>query len=234
MIGNSLSAELSDALGIKNCASAIFHLGVGLFLFFWIRKNGLMERYGLCKAKLPAHRFLWYIPLIVLASRNLWNGIAINFPVVDTIFSVCNMMGIGFLEELLFRGFLFQAVSRNGVKRGIVISSVSFGLGHIVNLVNGHGMELSENIWQITFAITFGFLCAIIFYQGKTLWPCILTHAVFNVTSVFSKATKATDPLQILQNAIVFLLAAGYAWILARTFPERGAESGGGHLSKPQ
>lgn len=220
MIGNSQGAELSNMLGIKDCATAVINLGLGLFLFFWIRKNGLMERYGLCKTKLPASRFLWYIPLIILASRNLWNGVAVNLPTVDTVFRVFNMIGVGYIEELLFRGFLFQAVSRNSAKKGIVISSVSFGLGHIVNLINGREMELAENLWQIIFALAFGFLCVTIFYRGGTLWPCILTHAFFNVTSVFSKETGATDPVQILQNAVILLLMIGYIWVLSRMLPE--------------
>lgn len=220
MAGNALSAELSGVLRIKSCVAAIFHLGMGLFLFFWIRKNGLMKRYGLCKTKLPAGRFLWYIPLVILASRNLWNGVAMTLPIADMTFSVCNMIGAGFLEELLFRGFLFQAISRHSVERGIVISSVSFGLGHVVNLINGRGMGFVENLWQIIFAIAFGFLCAIIFYRGGTLWPCILTHAVFNGTSVFSKEAGTTDSVQIFQNAVILLLVIGYIWVLTKMMPK--------------
>lgn len=225
MIGNSLSAGLFDAPHVKSCAVAVFHLGASLFLFFWIRKNGLMERYGLCKMKLPAGRFLWYIPLVILASRNLWNGVTAPASAVDTVFIVCSMIGAGFLEELLFRGFLFRAVSRVGVRRGIVISSVSFGLGHIANLFNRHEMRLAENIWQIIFATAFGFLCAILFYRGETLWPCIVTHAVFNATGVFAKKVEVTDSAQIHQNMAILLLVIGYAWFLSGTLPESSMDS---------
>lgn len=218
--GNSLSAALSGALGIKNCAAAVFHLGASLFLLHWLRKNSLMKRYGLCKTGLPAGRFLWYVPLAILASKNLWNGVAAPISVVDAAFSVCSMTGVGFLEELLFRGFLFRAVSRSGVKRAIVISSVSFGLGHIFNLTNGGGLGLAETIWQIIFATVFGFLCVTLFYRGKTLWPCILTHAAFNITGVFAKEAGIMDLTRIPQEAAALVLAAGYAWILTRTLPE--------------
>lgn len=214
--GNSLSAEFSNMLGIKNCTTAVFNLGVSVFLLFWIKKNGLMKRYGLCKAELPASRFLWYIPLIILVSRNLWNGVTAILPIADTFFSICNMLGVGFLEELVFRSFLFRAVSRNSVNKGIVISSISFGLGHSVNLINGRGMELAENLWQIIFAMAFGFLCVIIFCLGKSLWPCILTHVIFNVTSIFSKEAEVVGSVQTLQNAATLLLVIGYIWVLTR------------------
>lgn len=230
--GNSLAAELSGALGIKHCAAAVFHLGMSLFLLFWIRKNGLMVWYGLCKTEAPAAKFLWYIPLVILVSRNLWNGVAAAHPFADAFFSVCSMIGAGFLEELLFRGFLFRAVSRNGVKRGAVISSVSFGLIHIFNLSNGSGSEFAENIWQVVFATAFGFLCVTIFYRGKTLWPCILTHAAFNAASVFVKEPEIPGPVQILQNAAALALVAGYTWILTRTLPKGDADPNFEHPPK--
>lgn len=220
VVGNSLSNEISNTLGIKNCVTAVFNLGVSLFLLSWINKNGLMDRYGLCKTKLPASKFLWYIPLIILPSRNLWNGVAVTLPAVDVIFSICNMIGVGCLEELLFRGFLFQAISRNSVENGIVISSISFGLGHIANRVNSCGMVIVESIWQIIFATAFGFLCAIIFQRGKSLWPCILTHAIFNVTSVFSNEAGAAGSVRFFQNVGIFLLVIWYTWVLMRILPE--------------
>lgn len=220
MIGNSLGGVISNAIGIKNCATVIFNIGMSLFLFFWIKQNGLLERYGLQKPELPVSRFLWYIPLIILASRNLWNGVAVNFPIIDTIFSVCNMIGVGFLEEILFRGFLFRAISRNNAKIGIVFSSVSFGLVHLVNLTNSRGMEFAENMRQIIFAVTFGVLFVIIFYQGKTLWPCILTHTIINITSIFAKEMEPTDPIQIFQDTFFFSLLVGYTYIMTKVLPE--------------
>ena len=225
LLGNSLGAELSGALGIKNCVTAVFHLGMGLFLFFWIRKNGLAERYGLCGPESPAGGFLGYIPLVILSSVNLWNGVTVNLPVMDTVFSVCAMIGAGFLEELLFRGFLFRAVSRSGVKRGAVISGVSFGLGHSLNLFSGRGMGVAQIVWQIIFAAAFGFLCAIIFYRKKTLWPCILTHAAFNAAGVFAREADAAGPMRIFQHTAALVLVIGYAWLLAKTLPENSAKA---------
>ena len=222
MMGNALAAGFSGVLGIKSFAAAAVHLGMGLLLFFWIKANGLMGRYGLCKPGLPAGRLLWYIPLVVLSSVNLWNGVATSLSIMDTVFSVCSMIGAGFLEEILFRGFLFRAASRGGVKRGAVISSVSFGLAHLVNLFNGGGTRLAETLWQIIFATAFGFLCAILFCRGKTLWPCILTHAAFNAAGALAREADAADPIRIFQNTAALVLVIGYAWILTKTLPEGG------------
>ena len=51
------------------------------------------------------------------------------------------MLCVGFAEEVIFRGFLFRAMEKDNVKTAIIGSSVTFGLGHVLNLVNGSGMR---------------------------------------------------------------------------------------------
>ena len=76
---------------------------------------------------------------------------------------------VGFLEEVIFRGLLLMSIARKNVKSAIIISSVTFGVGHIINLFNGSGMDLVTNLCQIVFAIAVGFLLVTIFYRGGSL-----------------------------------------------------------------
>ena len=78
-------------------------------LFTFLRKNGLQKRYGLCKSSVPARRFLFYVPLVILASGNLWNGAAVNYAPAETVCRIVCMLCVGFLEEVIFRGLLFAA-----------------------------------------------------------------------------------------------------------------------------
>lgn len=97
------------------------------------------------------------------------------------------MLCVGFLEEMIFRGLLFAAIAKDNVKSAIVISSVTFGIGHIINLFNGSGMELVNNLCQIVFAIAVGFLLVTIFYRGGSLLPCILVHSAINTLGTFGQ-----------------------------------------------
>ena len=47
VIGTSLGEYISEATGTFKVASAIFHVAFGIFFFSWIKRNGLMEKYGL-------------------------------------------------------------------------------------------------------------------------------------------------------------------------------------------
>ena len=64
------------------------------------------------------------------------------------------MINIGFLEEIIFRGFLFKMLEKDNVKTAIIVSSITFGMGHIVNLLNG--ADLVPTLLQVCYALAIG------------------------------------------------------------------------------
>ena len=217
----SLANPLNKAMGIDYAASAGFCVLQAAVLFAFIRKNNLMKKYGLCKSPVPAGRFLYYVPLIVLASGNLWNGAAINYPLPETVCRIVCMLCVGFLEEVIFRGFLFTAIAKDNVKSAVITSSVTFGIGHIINLFNGSGMDLVSNLFQICFAIAVGFLLVTIFHRGGSLIPCIIVHSAINTLSTFANETDSTMEMQLRHIIVLILITAAYTLILTRTLPKK-------------
>lgn len=216
----SLANPLNKIIGIEYSASAAFCVLQAIALFVFIRKNNLQKRYGLCKSPIPARRFLYYVPLVILASGNLWNGVALNYPASATVCRIVCMLCVGFLEEVIFRGLLFVAIAKNSVKSAVVISSVTFGVGHIINLFNGSGMDLVNNLCQIVFAIAVGFLLVTIFYRGGSLLPCIIVHSAINTLGTFSNDTDLTVEKHLLHLAILIVITVAYTLILTRTLPK--------------
>ena len=218
---NSLANPISDAVGIDSSAAFVLNGAMTVFMFSWIRQRELLPYFGFCKPQLPPSRFLWYIPLLIFVSRNLWGGFTCNLPAVDTIFYILNMFCVGFLEEVIFRGFLFKALAKDGTKSAIIISSITFGIGHILNLFNGSGMELVENLCQIVGAIACGFLFVIIFHRGGTLIPCIVAHSVNNAISVFGNEASLSVQMRIGMTATIIVIVVAYACILTKTLPAK-------------
>ena len=217
----SLANPLNKVIGIEYAASAAFCILQTVVLFNFIRKNNLQKRYGLCKSPVPARRFLFYLPLLVLASGNLWNGVAINYTPVETACRVVCTLCVGFLEEAIFRGLLFEAIAKDNIKSAIVISSVTFGVGHIINLFNGSGMDLVNNLCQIVFAIAVGFLLVTIFYRGGSLLPCILVHSAINTLGTFANNAGLTTETRLRHIAALIAVTAVYTLILTKTLPHK-------------
>ena len=216
----SLANPLNKAIGVAYAASAAFCVLQTVVLFAFICKNNLRKRYGLCKTPVPACRFLYYVPLLILASGNLWNGVALNYPPVETVCRIVCMLCVGFLEEVIFRGFLFKAIAKGNIKSAVIISSVTFGIGHIINLFNGSGMDLVDNLCQIVFAIAVGFLLVTVFYRGGSLLPCILVHSAINTLGTFANDANLTTEMHLLHLAALIVITVAYTLILTRTLPK--------------
>lgn len=220
----SLANPLNNAIGIGYAASAAFCILQTVVLFTFIRKNDLQQRYGLCRPSVPAGRFLYYMPLLILASGNLWNGVAVNYAPAETACRIVCMLCVGFLEEVIFRGLLFTAIAKNNIRSAVVISSVTFGIGHLINLFNGSGMDLVSNLCQIVFAIAVGFLLVTIFDRGGSLLPCIIVHAAINTLGTFANDADLTTEMHLLHLAVLIAITVAYTLILTRTLPKKQRE----------
>lgn len=218
-VGNSVAMSISDLIGVENSAGLLVNAVLSLVLFRWMKARGFLERYGLCRSSIPASRFLWYIPLVLFVSHSLWLGVSVDFSAVSAACSVVAMLLVGFLEEVIFRGLLFKALLKDGVKLAVVVSSVTFGFGHILNLFNGSGMSLVSNACQVAGAIACGFMFVVIFYRGGSLIPCIAAHGLNNAANVFANQAAMTPEVQIMLSGAVVLIAVAYSLVLLRTLP---------------
>lgn len=217
----STGDNISENIGILKIATLPILIILSIILFLFVKNNGLAKKYGLCKSEIPASKMLFYIPLIIIMTTNLWYGVTINFSPLENVLYILSMLCVGFLEEMIFRGFLFNALVRDGVKSAIIISSVSFGIGHIVNLVNGSGAGLLPTMLQVVYAIAIGFAFVMIYYKTKSLLPCILTHSILNSLSVFANEEVITPQKQIISSILIALIAAGYALYIASAVKEK-------------
>ena len=211
-LGDNISAEL----GLINVATLPIALVLSFVLYLFMKRNNLLETYGLCKSKVPASKMLFYIPVLVMLTANLWYGIGIYVSPVEAICYVLTMFCVGFLEEVIFRGLLFNAMRKDGVKSAILVSSLTFGMGHIINLFNGSGTELLPNLLQVVYATAAGFMFVMIYYKTESLIVCIVAHGVFNALSVFVNEVAVTDTMHILSCVFLIAVCGGYGAYLAK------------------
>lgn len=213
VVALSTADSVSESLGVYKSVTALLCILLSAILVIWIKKNDLTEKFGLCAFRGNLKNYLFFLPLVIMVSSRLWGGIAVALPPLECALYVVSMLGVGFLEEMIFRGFLFKAICKNSVKRAIIISSVTFGIGHIVNLLNGNATL--DTVVQIIFAIVVGFCFTIIFYKGKSLLPCIITHGINNALGAFGAEGSQTLTL-ITATVLCVILAAYTLWIIKK------------------
>lgn len=221
----SLAAPLSQAIGIEASGEMILGAGLCEVLIAFIFRHKLALHLGLCRPRKPARAFLYYLPLLILASSNLWNGVKINLPFADGLCYVLFMLSAAMIEEILFRGFLFQALAQRNRSAAVIITSLIFGLGHLVNLFNGSGMELLLNLLQIMSAVAFGFLFVFLYIQSGSLIPSIACHALLNMLSVFGREDGLTAEKRLLFNLIKLAVIILYIVLIQRLNPQPKPEA---------
>ena len=184
VVGTSIAESIAQTIGIVKLPSMIFHLGFTGVLLAWLKKNDLFEKYGIVKPEYKLSKVWFFIPLMLVGLSSIFFGVKLNYSVPETVFYILSMLCVGFLEEIIFRGFLFVGMAKKSVKSAIIVSSITFGIGHIVNLLNGQ--DLLETLLQIVFAIVVGFTLVTLLYKGKSLIPCIIFHGINNACSAIS------------------------------------------------
>ena len=207
----SIADVISEALGIIKSVTVPVGMLLSVVIYLWLRKNRLCERYGLCK---PSDmRLIDFLFLLFVVSANLWNGISLNYVAEETALYIGSMLFVGFLEEVIFRGFLFKALSVESERVAIIVSSVTFGVGHIVNLLNG--AELISTAIQICHATVIGYIITHIFIRTRSLWLCIAAHSLINSLDVFSAGDLSAVQL-IIFTVVLIGVAVFYTYIYRR------------------
>lgn len=195
--------------------SPIMMLGliiISALMLAFVKLNHLEEKCGLANWVKDPKAMLYLIPLWIVTTGNLWSGIELEYSGAGLIFAILSMALVGFAEEMIFRGFLFKALLReSGVKPAIIISSVTFGIGHIVNLFTGHASI--ETFAQIGYAVAFGFIMVFVFYKGGSLLPCIIAHSLVDVFSVIGEVGAVAE---WAYYAVIIITAIVYCIYLSR------------------
>ena len=211
----SVGDALSALLGLQKSVTLAIGILMSCVLLSFLKKNALFEAYGLCRSKASLASMLYYIPILVMLTTNLWYGVTLHYGVVETLLYILSMFCVGFLEEVIFRGLLFEAMKKDSLKAAVIVSAVTFGIGHIVNLVNGSGAELLPNLLQVIYATAAGFMFVMMYCKEKSLLSCIVAHGVFNALSVFANEGNATPQMRILSCVLLTVIMGSYATYLA-------------------
>ena len=184
---------------------AVIAAGITAF----VKINHLEEKYGLVGFPKNIKKYLYFIPMWVLVTGNLWGGFALHYQGVAQVFAVLSMLLIGYIEEMLFRGFLFKAlIPKDGIKISVVISAVTFGIGHIVNLFAGQANL--ETVIQIFFAVAWGFIFTMVFYKGGSLIPCIIAHGLVDAFSMFARESITVEWIYMGATIVIAIVYCIY------------------------
>lgn len=96
-------------------------------------------------------------------------------------FVIAGVVVAPIMEELFFRGCLFRAIrDRKGFLLGAIVSSVVFGMFHILSAAIRDLLLLQTGLALV------GFGFAVVYERRGKLAACVAAHATFNLLAVLS------------------------------------------------
>ena len=97
-----LNSFCLNTFGIDDFRSVVINTLFSFGLLMLISKLDKEEYYGLVGVK-DLKKYLYFLPLVLILTVNLWNGININGSWKSIVFYILNMLNVGFIEEIIFR-----------------------------------------------------------------------------------------------------------------------------------
>ena len=182
-------------------------ISTGLLLF--ISANRLQGELGFDRWIQNGRKILWLLPLWILSTGNLWSGLGLRYAGVNAVMATLSFLLVGFVEETIFRGFLFNGMRRTGsLTAAVIVSAVTFGMGHLVNLLAGQATL--DTLLQMIFAVAWGFLLTYAYLKGGSLLACILIHGVIDAASVFSRDNVVGDTVFMVATILTAIIYCLY------------------------
>jgi membrane protease YdiL (CAAX protease family) len=195
---------VGERLGFPGMTSLVL-VALSVVLLVYLRAGRRLAFYGIRRVEpgtMPLT--LFYVPLFAIAFVQYGKGFATGLDGQTVVFAILLVTAVGFIEELLFRGFLLQALrTRGGLTRAIIISGVTFGIGHIVNLLRGY--SLTDQALQLVGAILIGIALAYCMVLTGSILPGVVFHALFNLSGTLTAHSLLGDTITIGVIALVMI-----------------------------
>ena len=215
-----LVAPLRGSYGDGSLQMLLGLVVISAVLLAVIRLLGIEKELGMTRWLRNGKALLWLLPMWVLSTGNLWGGVGLRYDGITTVMAVLSFLLVGVVEEIVFRGFLFNGMRKTGrLTVAIVVSAITFGMGHIVNLLTGHAT--AETLVQMIFAVAWGFLFTFAYLKGGSLLPCIAIHGLIDAFSVFARDNAAADWAYIIATVVIAVVYCLYLKKQPTPEPER-------------
>jgi uncharacterized protein len=168
------------------------------------------------RRKYLAYLPLVFLPLVVVVI----SGFKAASPSTVMWFALFTLLA-GFAEEGLLRGVVLRAMLPSDLKRAVLVSSLIFGLAHLINIWQGH--SAATVIIQIIYATLLGIGFAGARLYTGTIWPAIVIHALIDFVDFGSRGFVLALPQTVTLTGVIFtiVITSLYAlygwWLLRRT-----------------
>ena len=229
---NEQAAEYASGFLEQTLVSVL--LMMLLAKFDWLRPAG----FG-CKAKQLFVAWPMFLILILNLLELVDGTLQIDTSEVTTIiFYVLVYLSTGLFEETLCRGvvqtlFLKKwGKTRKGIYFSVILSSILFGMFHLVHFFLGH-MTLLASVVQVIYATFIGVFMGACVLRNQSIIPMIIVHGLVDITGSLNeiavhggipKGVMTISPADAMISIVLMLPLFLYGLFILRKQKEFGGD----------
>ncbi len=219
----SIGGAVSSIAGISsNITLFIAYLFLSFILAIMINRKRSWKYYGFDFTSRKLTDYVIYIPLFIMALAPLVVGFSSTLTLTDVIYLILFMAMVAFVEETIFRGIILKLLQKKSHWFAILGSSLLFALPHILNALNGK--EISQTLFQISFALLLGIILAMLIVKTNRILLLIIYHFINNTVSSMTR-TNVDASTSLILNIVVLSIGLLYAVYLYSSISKHMKES---------
>lgn len=230
-----IAGAITIQLKLSSVAIALMADGVlALIAIFLLTRHQWWRDVGF---RLPSNpRSLWFfaIPCLPIILNIAFFGQG-NPGIGGLLLFLAVALLVGFVEETYFRGMILRALLIRGPWQAVIISSLLFGMLHLLNVAGG--ANLAATLLQVVYAVAIGLMYAALALRTQTILPLIVIHGLTDFFAFIAlNSTVVTSGL----NTLFYVVSAGetiiytaYSIILMRQMKPQVFKAGKGTTVVP-
>jgi CAAX protease family protein len=199
-----LAGAITIQIKLSSVAMALMADGVlALIALFLLSRLHWWREVGFRLPAKPQSLWLFAVPCLPIILNMAYFGV--SYPGIGRLLLfLATALLVGFVEESYFRGMILRALLRRGPWQAVIISSLCFGILHLLNLAGG--ANLAATLLQVVYAVAIGLMYAALALRTQTILPLIVTHGLTDFVAFLAlNSTVVTGS----QSTLFFLVTAG-------------------------
>jgi membrane protease YdiL (CAAX protease family) len=210
LLSVGLTLGLLLAVALAGTAVYILHLPlptpvplafvpIALALAIWARRSHQWGELGYRRPRPGRYAMIAAGTIVLVLAITAWNIGSWHWDTVPGWLAVTLL--VAFVEETFFRGVVLRLLLPCGWTTAWILSSIMFGLGHVINLINGYQSAFTT-LMQVCFALAWGLFAAAVYADTGSIWPVFVFHALFDAIQL-AGVHQTSTPVDITTLAVM-------------------------------
>ncbi|MDO5574348.1 MAG: CPBP family intramembrane metalloprotease [bacterium] len=212
----ALNLPLEDKNAWRDFSSAVIRILFSCFLVFCMKKSyGKNFSMGFTNERFKKSMLIG-MPILFMALSNIPEYLLKGGTVKSGWMLALGILAgfaPGFYEEIVVRGTILSNMmiqwkdKKNVIYNSMIISSVIFGLVHLMNLSHS---SIPETLYQVAYACGIGFIFAAVYLRTRNIVAPIAYHALVDILAdIFALPANAPDTILFSDIVAVIITVGG-------------------------